>query len=180
MEKLIYKRVYKVLGKYEILYKSQYGFCTQHSCGQAIAELTGKLLQAKEARLNSASVFLDLSKAFGTLDHQVMIQKLERYGIRGTANTWCASYLHNRPLTAKMTTKPGEVTYSTAFIITYGTAQGSCLDPLLFIIFCNNVQLLPLYGSLILFADDSTLTNSHCSKKFLQYAITHNMGLLMD
>ena len=95
LEKLIYKRVYKFLDKYEILYKSQYRFCTQHSCGQAIPELTGKLLQAKEARLNSASVFLDLSKAFDTLDHQVMIQKLERYGIRGTANAWFASYLHN-------------------------------------------------------------------------------------
>ena len=83
-------------------------------------------------------------------------------------------------MTAKVTTKPGEVTYSTAFNITYGTAQGSYLGPLLFIIFCNDVQLLPLYGSLILFADDTTLTNSHHSEKFLQYAITHDMGLLMD
>ena len=121
LEKLIYKRVYKFLDKYEILYKRQYGFCTQHSCRQAIAELTGKLLQAKEAGFNSASVFLDLLKAFDTLDHQVMIQKLKRYRIRGTANTWFVSYLHNRSLTAKVTTKPGEVTYSTVFNITYGT-----------------------------------------------------------
>ena len=114
------------------------------------------------------------------LDHQVLLNKLEIYGIRGIANTWFASYLHNRSLKAKVTTKPGEVTYSSTFNITYGTAQGSCLGSLLFIVFCNDVQLLPLFGSLILFADDTTLTNSHQSEKFLQYAIIHDMGLLID
>ena len=175
LEKLIYKRVHKFLEKYGVFYQSQYRFHNQHSCRQAITELIGKLLQAKEAGLQSASIFLDLLKAFDMLDHQVLLEKLEIYGIRGTANTWFASYLHNRSLKVKVTTKPGEVTYSSTFSITYGTTQGSCLGPLLFIVFCNDVQLLSLFGSLILLADDTTLTNSHRSEKFLQYVINHDL-----
>ena len=60
----------------------------------------------------------------------------------------------------------------------YGTAQGSCLGSLLFILFCNNVQLLPTYSKIILFADDTTLLYSHKNIKFLKYALEHDMLLL--
>ena len=60
---------------------------------QAITELTGKLLQAKEQSLHSAAIFLDLSKAFDTLNPEVLLAKLYRYGIRGTANDWFRHYL---------------------------------------------------------------------------------------
>ena len=106
------------------------------------------------------------------------LQKLEWYGIHGISNSWFASYLQGRTLRGKVQTKPGEVTYSKIFDISYGTAQDSCLSPLLFIIFCNNVQYLPLYGGLILFTDDTTLTNSHQNVNFLEYSLVHNMGLL--
>ena len=88
--------------------------------------------------------------------------------------------LSNRSLTARIQTKPGTITYSKLFDITYGTAQGSCLGPLLFITFSNDIQLLPLFGSLILFADNTTLMISHKSESFLQYSLIHDMGLLMD
>ena len=71
-------------------------------------------------------------------------------------------------------------TYSKPFPITYGTAQGSCLGPLLFILFCNDIKLLPLYGTLILFADDTTLLNYHRNKNFLKFSIVHDLELLMD
>ena len=114
------------------------------------------------------------------LDHNVLIHKSDHCGICGITNNWFANYLKGKHLNAKAQTKPGETTYSAVFDITFGTAQGSCLGPLLFIIFCNDIQLLLLYGALILFADDTTLTNSHCNTNFLEYALTHNMGLLMD
>ena len=72
---------------------------------------------------------------------------------------------------AKITTSLNNVTYSNLYDITYGTAQGSCLVPLLFIIFCNDMHLLPLHGQIILFADDSNLLCSHCDKKFLEFMI---------
>ena len=81
LEKIIYKRVYDFLEKEKILYNSQYGFRSKHSCEQAILELTGKILQAKEQNLESAALFLDLSKTFNTLDHEVLLVKLERYSI---------------------------------------------------------------------------------------------------
>ena len=68
--------------------------------------------------------------------------------------------------------------YSEKFNITYGTALGSCLGPLLFILLCNDIHLLPTYGKLILFADDTTLFNHHPKKNFLGYMMEHDMNLL--
>ena len=180
LEKIVYKRVYKFLDNNSILYDSQYGFRSKRSCSQAIAELTGKILQAREDGKKSASIFLDLSKAFDTLDHSVLLKKLDSYGIRGVVNNWFSSYLSGRKLTAKVMTRPGCITYSDVYDIHYGTAQGSCLGPLLFIIFCNDIQQLPLIGSLILFADDTTLSHSHKNINYLEFALKHDMGLLLD
>ena len=73
LEKLMYKRIYRFLDKNNILYQSQYGFRHQRSCEQAIQEMIGKVLQAKEEGLQCALIFLDLSKAFNTLDHTVLL-----------------------------------------------------------------------------------------------------------
>ena len=94
LEKIIYIRVYSFLEDHNILY----GFRSKRSCNQAITELTGRLLQAKEVSLHSAAIFLDLSKAFDTLNHEVLLAKLYRYGIRGTANDWFRNYLTDRTL----------------------------------------------------------------------------------
>ena len=153
LEKIIYTRVYNYFEKHEILFNSQYGFRSKHSCEQALIELTGKLIQAKENKLKSAALFLDLSKAFDTLNHEVLLSKLERYGIRGLCNDWFQSYLSGRTLKANVRTSEHVVTKSD----TFGTAQGSCLGPLLFILYINDIQLLPLFSNVILFADDTTL-----------------------
>ena len=70
---------------------------------------------------------------------------MESYGVRGLTSDWFKSYLSNRFLIAKVTTNPNTVTYSEPYHITYGTAQGSCLGPLLFIIFCNDIKLTTLW-----------------------------------
>ena len=101
LEKIVYKHVYNFLDQHDVQYQSQYGLQSKHSCSQAIAELTGKLLQDKEAGLQSASVFLDLSKAFNMLDHHVLCSM---------ANDWFPSYLMGRCLTANIQMKPGETT----------------------------------------------------------------------
>ena len=77
LEKIIYKRIYIYLDKNNILYDSQYGFRNKCSCEQVITELLGHILQAKELNHHCASVFLDLSKAFNTLNHEVLLSKLE-------------------------------------------------------------------------------------------------------
>ena len=79
-----------------------------------------------------------------------------------------------------MLTGENKLVHSNTFPITYGTAQGSCLNPLLFVIFCNDINLLPTYGKLILFADDTTLINHHQNRNFLGYMMTHDMNLFSD
>ena len=93
---------------------------------------------------------------------------------------WFKSYLSDRSLVAKITTGPNSAVKSKSYKITYGTTQGSCLGPLLFIIFMNDIHLLPLYSSLILFADDTTIFNSHRSLNFLKYTLEHDLSLMMN
>ena len=159
LEKLIYKRLYSFLNVNGTLFSSQYGLRKNHSCEHAILELTGHILQAKNNGEQNACVFLDLSKAFDTLDHHILLSKLEKYGIGGTPLKWFKSYLDGRSLVAKIQTSSNIITYSEKFDISFGTAQGSCLGPLLFLIFIHDVHYLDLYSKLILFADDTTLFN---------------------
>ena len=180
LEKIIYKRIYNYLDKNNILYESQYGFCNKCSCEQAITELLGHILQAKESNHHSASVFLDLSKAFNTLNYEVLLRKLDRYGIRGITNEWLKSYLSNRSLRTKINVASNKIVYSERFNITYGMAQGSCPGPLLFVLFCNDIHLLLIYDTLTLFADDTTLFNHYQNRKFLSFMMTHDMSLLDD
>ena len=73
-----------------------------HSCNQAVCELIGKIAKNTEKNWTTVCVFLDLSKAFDTLEHSVVFQKLERYGIRGTALDWFKSYQSNRKIRVKI------------------------------------------------------------------------------
>ena len=128
LEKGIYTRVYNFLIKYNIIYKKQYGFRANHSCEQAIQDLCRHILKDKEDSLKSAAIFLDLSKAFNTLSHDILLKKLEIYGIRGVCNKWFESYLTNRSIQVKCKTLSSNTTkMGNRYPIKYGTAQGSCL-----------------------------------------------------
>ena len=98
----------------------------------------------------------------------------------GICNNWFRSYLKDRKLQCKINTVENCTTMSDEYNISHGTAQGSCLGPLLFILFTNDIHILPLYSRLILFADDTTIYSHHKSKHFLKYMLTHDMELLLD
>ena len=107
--------------------------------------------------------------------------KLAQYGIRGITNNWFKSYLENRKLRVKsITASSSTPCMSKDFTITYGTAQGSILGPLLFLIFCNDIYLNMMYSKLILFADDTTIYCSHENDNYLHQIIEQDIISLMD
>ena len=180
LEKLVYSRIYGFLTKSNQLYQSQYGFRAKHSCDHAVGELLSDIVKNLELHKPTICLYLDLSKAFDTLLHQVILKKLERYGICGTCLTWMKSYLHDRKMLVKCRTENRDVVKSNSHVVNYGTLQGSCLGPLLFLLFCNDLQLHIIHLRVIQFADDTTLYISHTKVTYLEYCINEDLHRIED
>ena len=98
---LMYKRLIKFLNKHNILNKHQYGFRNKRSTDLALIELTDWITKAIENNEYTLGIFLDLSEAFGTINHEILLKKLYFYGIKGTALNWFESYLQNQKQSVK-------------------------------------------------------------------------------
>ena len=117
-----YLRTYNFLNESGQFFTSQYGFRSGHSCQEAVAELVGEIARNKDMGCHTIGVFLDLSKAFDTLEHQVLFEKLAKYGIRGTPLDWFRSYLTGRKLRVKcMITATQQQEFSDYSNVEYGT-----------------------------------------------------------
>ena len=125
----MYKRLIDFLDRNDILSENQLGFRSGRSTIQATMLITDKIQRAIEEKLYSCGIFLDLSKAFDTVDHSILLAKLEHYGICGIANDWFLSYLTNRQQFVSINNSESNTLY-----ITCGVPQGSVLGPLLFLI----------------------------------------------
>ena len=130
-EKLIYTRLYKFLKKNNILCQNQYGF-RGHSASLAITDICNILLENKLKKQYTCPVFLDLKKAFDTINHSILLHKLYQYGIRGCALHLFESYLNNR---TQFTTTQNAISHPRT--ISTGVPQGSTLRPLLFRLYIN-------------------------------------------
>ena len=181
LEKVVYNRVYNFLNQTGQISDKQYGFRAKHSCEHAVGQLIGSILKNLENKKTTVSVLLDLSKAFDTIKHDIMLKKLDLYGVRGTPLLWFQSYLSERKLRVKCrTTCSNEETYSDTYPIEYGTPQGSCLGPLIFLIFVNDMSLHISDGDIIQFADDTTLIFGHRNTNYLKFCIEHELAVLQD
>ena len=180
LEKLMYKHTYNFLETTGQLYNSQYGFRKGHSCENAVSELVASIMKGKQEGHYTIATFIDLSKAFDTLEHGVLLEKLSKYGIRGLANEWYKSYLLNRKLRVKCpVSSTGRIEYSDYKAVKYGTPQGSCLGPLIFLIFTNDLHKQLDHCASILFADETTLYNTLRNLRYLKWTSQEDLMKLV-
>ena len=105
LEKLMYKRLIKFIETHKILSKHQYGFRKNRSTEHAIIELVDNITRAIDEGKYTVGIFLDLSKAFDTINHNILISKLEHYGIRGICQKWFENYFKNSLIIHEENTK---------------------------------------------------------------------------
>lgn len=127
-EKLLHSRLSGFLDKMNILYNKQFGFRKQHSTVHALQTATSSVLQSMNSRSQSIGLFLDFSKAFDTLNHSILLKKLEHYGFRGVVLNLLTDYLSNRYQYVELDGQKSDF-----LPITFGVPQGSVLGSLLFI-----------------------------------------------
>ena len=162
IEKLVSKRLIKFLDKFNIISDNQYGFRASHSTNHAIANICEKIRHNVDTNEHTVSIFLDLSKAFDCVNHQILIDKLRHYGIRGVALNFLKSYLSDR---TQFTIVNG--ISSDILNIICGVPQGSTLGPLLFLLYINDVCQVSKFTS-CLYADDTCLIMSHKNIRTLE------------
>ena len=151
LEKLIYVRTVSFLNKNSILIPTQYGFRNSHSTTHALLDVINNAYNSINENNFTALIFIDLKKAFDTVNHSILIWKLSHYGITGIANDLFLSYLHDRKQFVKI-----ENVKSDMKVTEYGVPQGSVLGPLLFLLYVNDLSSCSS-NSPRLFADDTCL-----------------------
>ena len=154
-EKVILIQLTEYLNNNNILHKNQYGFRKHHSTELASLHLVDKIYYKMDSNEIPVNVDIDLSKAFDSLDHNILLSKLKFYGVTGVSLDLMSSYLSNRRQCTQFNT-----TVSDFLDIKQGVPQGSILGPLLFSIYINDLPSSSNLFEFLMYADDTTL---YCS-----------------
>lgn len=158
-EKIIYRRLYDFFLSNELFGSSQFGFLRGGSCEKAIFNCLHKILSSLDGKKKVCGIYFDLCKAFETIDHRILYNKLEKYGVRGNSLNLIKSYLSDRTHCVCISTvMNGTSTYvfSPPARALQGVPQGSILGPLLFVIYANDLSSFVGIDSVYQYADDTT------------------------
>lgn len=151
LEKLFLNRLDSFIEKCMILSDDQYGFRSGRSTSMAVIKLVDYIASALDKKYFTLGVFVDLKKAFDTIDHKLLMNKLEQYGLRGRAYSWLESYFDNRYQYVHFNDHQSEMRK-----LTCGVPQGSVIGPKLFILYVNDICKVSDLLKCVLFADDDT------------------------
>ena len=160
IEKLMHIRLYSFLTDHNILFQNQFGFRKNNSTTYALIQITEMIKESIDNHKYGCGIFIDLRKAFDTVNHNILLTKLEHYGIRGTALNWFKSYLSNRKQYVFLNGESSKLKD-----VTCGVPQGSVLGPLLFLLYINDLPNISKVFNFYLFADD---TNIYCEANTLE------------
>ena len=165
-ERVMHNRLDNILSTSEVIYKFQFGFHKQYSINHALLSIVEQIRTTLDNNAFSCGVFIDLKKAFDTVNHQILLTKLYHYGIRGVSNKGFYSSLNGES--------------SQQLPITCGVPQGSLLGPLLFLLYINDMHLCVKSSIIHHFADDTNLLYLCKSLTVLCKSINKDLKLLYD
>jgi hypothetical protein len=175
LEKLLYNRIESHLTTNKFLYPYQYGFQKGIGTQNALTDVVEIICKNLESYKMVAGLFLDLRKAFDSLDHNILLHKLNSIGFTESSLQLMESYLKNRKQYVAINESESDKTNISA-----GVPQGSILGPLLFLIYINDIHKLPLIGKIVLFADDCSLFYADNDTLSVQNKIEHDLVILLE
>ena len=172
-EKLIYDQLYHYLDKNRYLVSHQSGFRSLHSVVTCLLKATNDWYLDIDRGKYTAMIFIDLKKAFDTVDHQILLDKMQFYGITGLAHKWFSSYLDHRRQYCKV-----NGTASSIENIDVGVPQGSCLGPLLFLLYINDLPFALKKAKATMYADDTAISYSSDRREELDLVINAELSYI--
>ena len=152
IEKSMHQQIQEYFEKFSLFYNGQYGFRAEHSTELAALEVTDQILFQMDNNKTPINIYMDLSKAFDCLQHNILLSKLSHYGFRNTSLQLMASYLSDRKQMVQYDETPSDFV-----CIDTGVPQGSILGPLLFLIYINDIVNATNSFRPTIYADDTTL-----------------------
>ena len=174
-ERAMHTRLYNFLEEFNAFYDLQYGFRKNRSTDHALLSIVEEIRYNLDKGLFSCGVFVDLEKAFDTVNHENLLAKLDHYGVRSVANDWFRSYLSNRKQLVDLGSGSSSLKN-----VTCGVPQGSILGPLLFILYINDMRHALKFSVVHHFADDTNLLYSHKNQKTLRKNVNYDLSLLFE
>ena len=148
----MHHRLNSFLQQHRVIYESQFGFQKGKSTLHSLIEIVEQIRDCIENKKYACGIFIDLKKAFGTVNRTIFLQKLEHYGVRGSILDWFSSYLCDRSQYVSINGVDSEITK-----LSCGVPQGSVLGPLLFLIYINDLPNISSKLKFYLFADDTNI-----------------------